>query len=124
VADKAEVTTTISAPNVVAIRTLLNRYHSTRQLMTDPEDQRRATLLDALPAESLTGPFTILAVNPLAVGGDAITIMFVHPSHLVLDLHVKDGSVSFLRQKSLSKEVRDQLAGYYRDILQDADYLR
>ena len=41
----------------------------------------------------------------------------------VPDVHVVDGVVSFLRQKSLS-EVRERLAEYYRDMLNAPDYLR
>lgn len=122
--DKATVIRTTGTPVVAAIRTLLDRYHSATPPMTDPEDRRRARLLDALPPEGLTSRFMVLAVNPQLVGGEVVTIMFVHASHLVLDVHVKDGVVAFLRQKPLSTEVRERLANYYRDMMKDPDYLR
>ena len=37
---------------------------------------------------------------------------------------MKDGVVSFLRRKSLSTDARDRIANYYRDMLQDAEFLR
>jgi hypothetical protein len=122
--DKALMTQGMATPEVTAIRTLLTRYLSARQLMIDPQDQRRAMLLDALPAESLATRFTVVAVTPILVGGQAVTIMFVDALHLIVDVHVIDGAVSFLRRKSLPAEARNRLADYYRNILQDPDYLR
>ena len=123
-AERAELTSTLDSPTVAAIRTLLDRYHSAKPLMTGQEDQRLAQLLDALPSDALTSPFMLLAVNPFPAGGETVTIMFAHPSHMVLDVQVADGAVSFLRQKPLSADARERIFAYYRDMVKDPALLR
>src|SRR5438067_4195826 len=121
---KAEVLKATASPEVSAIRALFDRYRSAKNQMTSADDQRRVRLLDALPPDVVASPFSVLAVNPYAGGGEIVTIIFAKSPHLIVDVHVTADGVTFLRQKALPPEISDRIASYYRDLLSDPAYLR
>jgi len=93
-AQEKEFTRTMNSPEVTEIRRYIDACLSDR--LEDPEDSypcHRLGIEEGLtitehPQSHVSGPFTVIWVQPFDYGGELFTVIFSDPPHLIADIWV------------------------------------